>query len=108
MKAWLGSGALALLSATASAGTWIVDDDGGPGVDFTSIAGAVAAAAPGDLILVKPGAYGTFWVNKPLKIVGQPAVPPTVSAGFLFFAQARVTLPGGEQRYTNSLPVLVR
>lgn len=28
--------------------------------------------------------------------------------GFTFFAQAKVTLPGGELRYTNSVPLIVR
>lgn len=72
MKAWLGTGALALLTTTASAGTWIVDDDGGPGVDFTDIAPAVAAAAPGDTLLILGGIYSTFELDKPLALVAQP------------------------------------
>jgi hypothetical protein len=72
MKACLGAGTLALLSMTASAGTWIVDDDGGPGVDFTDIAPAVAAAAPGDTLLILDGIYSTFELDKPLALVAQP------------------------------------
>ncbi len=35
----------------------VVDDAGGAGVDFTSIASAVAAAANGDIVLVRSGEY---------------------------------------------------
>lgn len=42
----------------------------GPGLPFPTIAAAVAAAAPGDLILVSPGIYGEFAVSKPLTILG--------------------------------------
>ena len=50
--------------ALASAGfaQTIVDDDGGPGVDFTEIADAVNAAVDGELILVRAGAYAGFVV----------------------------------------------
>jgi hypothetical protein len=72
MKAWLGMAALAFLGATASADTWYVDDDGGPGVDFTSIGEAIVAAAPGDLILVQAGLYPSFFLDKALTLLGQP------------------------------------
>lgn len=52
---------LALLSISAAASAqgavWVVDDDGGPGVAFTSIQSAVDAAANGDTVLVKDGTY---------------------------------------------------
>jgi hypothetical protein len=35
----------------------VVDDDGGVGVDFTSLGAAVAAAADGDMLLVRDGTY---------------------------------------------------
>ena len=35
----------------------VVDDDGGPGVDFTNLIDALAAAADGDVLLLKSGAY---------------------------------------------------
>ena len=41
----------------ASAKTWYVDDDGGPGIDFTSIQGAINNASVGDTILVYNGTY---------------------------------------------------
>jgi len=54
--------AIIVLSFTvdAPAKTWIVDDSGGPGVDFTDIQPAIEAAVAGDLILVYTGSYGYF------------------------------------------------
>ena len=47
-----------------------VDDDGGEGV-YTSISAAIAAANPGDTIMVSPGTYNEhIWINKPLTIIG--------------------------------------
>ncbi|HEX6811251.1 MAG TPA: hypothetical protein VF384_06490 [Planctomycetota bacterium] len=62
----------ALVAAVASAQTtWIVDDTPGPGVHFTSLPAAVAAAASGDALLVAPGNYEPFHVNgKALSILG--------------------------------------
>src|SRR5262245_8459089 len=54
--------------------TWVVDDDGGAGVDFTDLAAAVAAATDGDVVLVRPGSYGAFVLSgKGLRIRGQPS-----------------------------------
>jgi hypothetical protein len=66
-----------LLAPLAPASTWIVDDNSGPGVDFTSIQAAVNASSPGDVLLVQPGAYGSFTVSIPLSILGQGA--PTIA-----------------------------
>ncbi|HEX6811252.1 MAG TPA: hypothetical protein VF384_06495 [Planctomycetota bacterium] len=62
----------ALLASVASAQTtWIVDDTAGPGVHFTSLPAAVAAAASGDTLLVAPGNYAAFHVSgKALSILG--------------------------------------
>ena len=54
-----------------SANVWVVDDSGGPGVDFTDIPPAVAVAVPGDVILVQPGSYSGFDLYEGLRIVGQ-------------------------------------
>lgn len=42
----------------------VVDDTPGPGVQFSEIAPAVAAANDGDLILVKTGAYSGFTIDQ--------------------------------------------
>ena len=64
--------ALLLVTAPLAAQTvWVVDDDGGTGVDFTDLQPAVDAAAPGDVVLVRAGSYLPFQVDgKPLAIVG--------------------------------------
>jgi hypothetical protein len=50
---------LALASPVAAqSAVWVVDDDLGPGADFADIADAVAAAQAGDVVLIRPGAYG--------------------------------------------------
>jgi hypothetical protein len=52
--------------------TWVVDDNGGPGVSFTDTPPAVAAAADGDVVVVKPGQYSPFTVSgKGLRILGE-------------------------------------
>lgn len=70
---------LALLAGlpctTAAQQVHIVDDDGGPGVDYTSLEVAIDNASAGDTLLVAPGKYVTtvgadFLVDQPLRIVG--------------------------------------
>ncbi len=68
------------LAAPVSANTYRVDDNGGPGVDFTDIAPAIAFAQSGDVLLVAPGTYSSFVLDKGLVIVGQ--LGPTVLGGF--------------------------
>lgn len=68
---------LVLCSLAAAQTTWIVDDSGGPGVHFTSLPAAVAAAASGDTLLVAAGTYQAFHVaNKALTILGAGATGP--------------------------------
>lgn len=58
--------ALALTLAAApslGAGTLVVDDNGGPGVDFSDLAQAIAAAPEGSLLLVKDGVYGGVTIS---------------------------------------------
>jgi len=54
--------------------TWVVDQSNGPGAQFTSLAPAIATAADGDVIIVRPGAYleGHLDVDKGLTILGEP------------------------------------
>lgn len=66
---------VSLLAPLAPSSTWIVDANNGPGTDFTQISAAIAAAAPGDTLLVLPGQYASFVLDKPLAIVGQGTAP---------------------------------
>jgi len=74
------------LSATATAQTtWIVNAGGGPGVSFTDLPTAVAAAASGDTIIVQTGPQGqgatAFSTSKGLTILGEGGeVPISTSA----------------------------
>lgn len=63
-----------LLSAPAlAADVLVVDTTPGSGVDFTSIETALAAAADGDVVLVRPGAYGHS-LSSPVVIDGKSVV----------------------------------
>jgi hypothetical protein len=65
---------LSCLATTASASTFVIDDNAGPGVDFTAIQPAIDAAAPGDVLLVKAGSYSWFTLSKGLSILGESGV----------------------------------
>ena len=74
-----------LLAPLAAQTTWIVNADGGPGVQFTTLAAAVAAAADGDTIVCQQPLFGTslggFTTSKGLTIVGDHnGVPLTTIA----------------------------
>jgi len=52
---------VSLALALAPAGqVFIVDDEGGPGVDFADLGSAIAAAQPGDTVLVRDGTYAAY------------------------------------------------
>jgi hypothetical protein len=61
------------LAALGSASTYVVDSSGGVGSDFTDIPPAIAAAQPGDVLLVLSGNYSGFTLDKPIAILGQAA-----------------------------------
>jgi hypothetical protein len=63
---------LAWSPALAQGKVWVVDDFGGPGVDFTALQPAVDAAAEGDTIRILPGTYSGAVVidGKGLSMVG--------------------------------------
>ena len=64
--------ALALLSLVAPAqSTIIVDINNGPGTNFTAIQPAIDAAAPGDVIVVRTGAYQAFTLTKGVALVAE-------------------------------------
>lgn len=83
MDAWqvnMRSAALVLVALFGGAAslvaqrTWVVDTQPGPGVDFTDIQPAVAAAAAGDRIEIRnggnlPPSYAPFTVDKSLDLV---------------------------------------
>ncbi|MGH2651602.1 MAG: hypothetical protein ACRDHK_10370 [Actinomycetota bacterium] len=59
---------------------WVVDDNGGPGVDFTDIQPAINAAADGDVLLVAPGTFSHFALTgKGLRILGSGSQSTFVS-----------------------------
>ena len=65
-----------------ASGTLVVDDDGGPGVDFTDLPAAVAAAIDGDTVVVREGTYDSFIVSgKALLILGDGSGTTFVSGG---------------------------
>jgi hypothetical protein len=69
--------ALALCVAPVSADVIVVNHTAGPGVDYTQVSAAVAAAADGDTILVRPGYYSqpVVIVDKSLHIHGDGTLP---------------------------------
>lgn len=79
---------LASPSAALAQGTvWLVDDDGGLGVDFTRLQDAIDAAADGDTLLLAPGTYDpppafppvpTQLIGKSIAIRAQTAIAPTI------------------------------
>ena len=72
---------LLALSAAAGGSVLVVDDDGGPGVDFTTIQAAVDAAADGAVLLVRDGTYAGFQVQaKSLQILADAGAAPEVGS----------------------------
>jgi pectin methylesterase-like acyl-CoA thioesterase len=77
--------AFALASAARAQGVlWVVDDSGGPGVDYTSLQAAIDGSANGDTILVRAGYYGSAVIDGKALIVtsenaGAPAAVQTSS-----------------------------
>ncbi len=61
------------LLGSAHADTWIIDDGGGAGVDFTDIQSAINVASHGDILIVNPGTYAGFTLNLGLTILGSEA-----------------------------------
>ena len=90
--------ALALVTPLVAQSTWTVNAGGGPGVDFTDLPTAVAAASSGDTILVQTGPFGEgatpFSTSKGLTIVGVGGLVPISSTAT---ARYEITdLPLGE------------
>ncbi|MEM7204053.1 MAG: hypothetical protein AAF628_27575 [Planctomycetota bacterium] len=67
---WRTSG-WALLANAALAQTFVVDDDGGPGVAFTDLPVAVASVPSGAVLRVRTGTYSAFSIaHKSITVLG--------------------------------------
>lgn len=76
-------GAALTLAASAPAraqAIYVVDDSGGPGVDFTTLQEAVDVAGPLDRIEIRAGSYGATIVRGPMTIMGDSNTAPTAVA----------------------------
>lgn len=82
--------ALVVLASPAFASTWIVDANGGPGSQFTDVGAAVVASAAGDVLVVRPGLYAPFTLDRGLSLVGGAGV---VVQGPVFV----IGVPGSER-----------
>lgn len=83
--------ALSLASTLAAQRTWVVDSGRLPGYDFATIDQAVQAAAPGDVIEVRPaiGGYSAPTINKGIALLALGDVP-------LFGPMTIVGIPAGQ------------
>ncbi len=76
--------ACSLLVLTCAAGQTFTVDDNGP-ADFQTIQSAIDAAQDGDIVLIEPGEYEAFHLDKPLSLLGpamdDSALFPTVIGG---------------------------
>ena len=94
--------ALTLPLASAAAGTIVIDDDGGPGVDFTDIQPAIDVASDGDLLLVHPGDYTGFMMPRGLVILGVDASDTSVVHGHVTISG----IPGPHRAVLSGLRLL--
>ncbi len=62
-----------LIAVAAPAQTFLVDIQNGPGTDFTTIGGALAAVPDGSTLLVRAGQYPAFQIGgRSVSILGEP------------------------------------
>lgn len=72
-----------------------VDDDGA--ADFSELAAAIAAAAPGDTLLIWPGSYQATSLTKNLKLIAaDPAGRPRIGSEFVVDGAPEITFVGLE------------
>lgn len=62
----------------AQADIFVVDDDGGAGVDYTDIQAAIDGANHGDVVIVNPGNYAGFVLDRGLTLLGAEASDTSV------------------------------
>jgi len=80
----------------ASLGSIITVDDSG-GANHTSISAAIAAASAGDVLIVEPGVYGSFVLDKELSILARAGGSrPTVTGSCEIVSISGFTLAGFE------------
>jgi hypothetical protein len=103
---------LALFICALAHGTnWIVDASNGPGTNFTTLTAAIAAAQPGDKIIVRAGTYGeNVVVDKAITIVGWNATsyPMTVPEPFthaIWGTFGIVNIPAGQTCVVSGLVI---
>jgi len=83
---------IACWAALAQGATWVVCPEG---CAFATIQEAIAAAAPGDTILIEPGTYlGDVWLKKPLALRGSGPEPSVVEGRVYVLGASQVTLYG--------------
>ncbi|MCC6409119.1 MAG: hypothetical protein IT453_18315 [Planctomycetes bacterium] len=105
--------AVSALASPLSAVQWIVDAAGGG--DFLDLPPAIAAAAPGDVLLVVPGDYSGFLLDKALVVLaldaGVRVTPLSPGTGFEVHGIARpglVVLAGLEVHGLLGTPAALR
>ncbi|MBL8695068.1 MAG: hypothetical protein JNJ88_13320 [Planctomycetes bacterium] len=87
----------ALISGFVSAQqVHVVDDQPGPGVNFTSLQAAHDAAAPGDILLVKSGTYQGLTVSKGITVTADKGALVNVSAAFFGIGVVVSNIPSGQ------------
>jgi hypothetical protein len=87
---------LGLSSGLASAQTtYVVDDDGGFGVDFTDIDSALAVAGSVDVIEVRAGVYAPFTMTSPTRLLGDPGARVNAESRIVGVAAGAWTVVAG-------------
>ena len=80
LRSALASLSFALLQ---SQNAYIVDDDGGAGVSFTSLQAAVDGVPDGSVLLLREGAYAAVLIDgRTLTVAAEPGQSVSVSGGF--------------------------
>ena len=91
------------VAASAQGRVWIVDVANGAGTNFTNLPPAEAAAAPGDVLLVRAGRYSPFTTSKGIAVLGVPG-QTIVTASFL--GELAVNgLPAGQTFVAHGLSI---
>jgi hypothetical protein len=80
MLIWLALSAAPLFAQNQ---VWVVDDQAGPGVDFTSIQAAVDASSLGDTVLVKGGFFAetVFITSRGLTLIADSGADVVIQGG---------------------------